>query len=147
MKAALSIIAILLILGLIAAVILGLLSFFQSEAVERTTERVGMAVANGIAELCWFIAFGGFILLAAIGGGYFAAKAGQGLRDGAQPVASAIAMLIVAPAIRRRVERGIPVEMPEGWRVGQPDRARWLPGPEQQRPQITVGRYDDAIQD
>jgi hypothetical protein len=142
MRAALTVIAILLILGLLATTALGLLSFFQSEAVERTTERIGSAIANGIAELCWFGAFGGFILLVAIGAGYFAAKAGQGLRDGAQPAASAIAMLIVAPAIRERIEKGVPVEMPEGWSLGMPNRARWLPGPES-RPQITVGRYGD----
>jgi len=144
MRAALTIIAILLILGLLCAVILGLLSFFQSEAVERTTERIGVAVANGIAELCWFGAFGGFILLAAIGAGFLAQGTGRGLRDGAQPAASAVAMLIVASAIKAQIKQGIPVEMPQGWRLGQPDRARWLPEPE--RPKITVGkgRYEDG---
>jgi len=143
MRAVLTIIAILLILGLLAATILGLLSFFQSAAVERTTERVGIAVANGIAELCWFLALGGFVLLAAVGLAFLAQGTGRGLRDGAQPTASAVAMLIVAPAIKRRIQHGVPVEMPEGWQLGQPDRARWLPEPEQ-RPQITVGRYDEG---
>ena len=140
MRAALTVIVIVLLLGLLAAVVLGLLSFFQSDA----AQAIGYSIANGIAELCWFLAFGGFILLVAIGAGYFVAKAGQGARDGAQPAASAVAMLIVASAIKAQIKQGIPVEMPQGWRLGQPDRARWLPEPE--RPKITVGkgRYEDG---